>query len=616
MNKRIFVIISGLFFFGILSCQDKNSPEYWLDKLKEPLYCDKAIEQLKEMWSKAYKEAKEDYPQTKEFRDKIVPALVAAYEQYKNQPRTAKEILQLLVRTRDPRSTSAFISALQNIEGVNIEQARLGADGLANLCRDQKAKEDLPPPPNERDQYWQEGCSAAKSALPHLLQAFNKLKEQRIKRGETIPNTPEEDFLTRSLIATMGIIVLAYPDVPERDQVIDALITAVDTPDTLQDLRINMEAIRMLGFIGDPKSIPALVRGIFMQGRRRPVALQEVAKSAIQLVSDLDQVVTALLKAVKKEDEALMKMLKEDERFDWRILNEQVAMLLGEIGIVRDDVIEYLMSELNHKEPDELDKKPEPEGRPDFPPDVWAANRRGWAARALSKLNYKEAESIIIDRLKIKCKGNYCEPQDHANTISYYIEALFNFMDPQKTTPVFKELVKIQDDAIRLNALLRLAWQGGYELLPVFEELQKEYEKIECDPELPQCLKNEISGAYIPRIIAAKDCSSVDCWLSKLKDPNWRIRQKAVYMLGIMADETNKEKISKALLDMFSDPQDDVVIANIFVFERLNPKGVSEDTLNKIMLVYRENLEKATKKGINRELISLVGRLRYKARKG
>jgi len=472
MKKRIKFVLALLFILAI-GCQDKNSPEYWIEKLKEPLYSDRAISQLNELWTKEYNKAKGDYTKTKQFRDKVVPALVSAYNQYKNQPRTAREILQLLVRTRDPRAVPAFVSALQNIEGVAIEQARLGADGLANLCRDPKAKEDMPPPEEERDQFWREGCSAAKSALSALLQAFDKVREQREKRGPNIPNTPDEDFLTRSLISAMGIIVLSFPDVPEKGQVIDALIKAVDTPDTVQDLKINMEAIKMLGFIGDPRGIPALVRGIFIQGRRRPVALQEVAKSAIQLVSDLDQVVTALLKAVKREDEALMKMLKEDERFDWRILNEQIAMLLGQLKIARKDVIDYLMSELNHKEPDDIDKLPEPEGRPDFPPDVWAANRRGWAARALAQLNYKPAEKIIMDRLKVTCKGNYCEPKAHANAISYYIEALFYFMDPEKTTPVLKELTKIDDDAIRLNALLRLAWQGGYDLLPLFEEIQK-----------------------------------------------------------------------------------------------------------------------------------------------
>ncbi len=99
-------------------------------------------------------------------------------------------------------------------------------------------------------------------------------------------------LMLRILVPRMPDTEVSAPLDPAQDKVyessVDALIKVLETSADEQDFFLNQEAAKALGALGNPKAVPALIRGLFMVGRGaniyQPcrVSLLQLGKPAIQ----------------------------------------------------------------------------------------------------------------------------------------------------------------------------------------------------------------------------------------------------------------------------------------------------------------------------------------------
>jgi HEAT repeat protein len=107
---------------------------------------------------------------------------------------------------------------------------------------------------------------------------------------------------------------------------VDALIKVLTTSADDQDFFLNQVAAKSLGAFGDPKAVPALVRGLFMQGRGANI-FQECRTSLILIG---ESAVEPLLAAMNHKNEDLELDAKKYE-FIPGIIEQKCSMVLGDL---------------------------------------------------------------------------------------------------------------------------------------------------------------------------------------------------------------------------------------------------------------------------------------------
>jgi hypothetical protein len=609
---------------GGAGCRNENDPNYWLGKMDQPVWRDQALTNLERLFSEKMREGNNDRANAavQEYINTTAAGLIELYPSLTGggteDVTSANKIVALLSQMESPTAQPVYQAALADVSGTKLARANTAAEALARFCRGRDVDAEFVPPPSKRDDAWRQSCSAAATSVDALLQAAGAVDEERNGRGDNAENTGEEDALTQALVSALGNILLGNPDLSQKQQIIDKLIHILETPDTRQDLRINMAALKMLGRIGDSQAVPVMVRALFMQGKRRPVALQEVARSSIMEMNDLGAMAEALVRAGQMQDTALNSMQEADPNFDVRLIKEQVAITLGQLGISSQPVLAYLMAEFDHSELDDFDRTA-PKGPVNFTPEISKSHRRSFAAQALGSLRHQPALATLVARLATKSSGGGVEMASGDVDILEapgYIDAAGDFLAPRQTNAVLLPFALRGDDALMDRAGRRLALQAGAN---VAQRMQKKAESMEDCPEEARrrgCVKDHFLKRYVPMLRSAQGCTDLACWVGKVGDSNANIRERAAYQLAMLAvgNEGASTQARTALLGALDEQSADVLAAYTFALDRLSPGGCNEECLNTIDTAIMRLRGRNSMNAARRSLAGLRARLAYRAR--
>jgi hypothetical protein len=590
-------------------CRDEKDPEYNLDLMYDRPWREHALKNLNEIFSNAMQEHGNDLtkPELKRIVDVMVPGLIKGYQEFNRDKFNRLEIIKLLAQLNDPRSVAVFLDALE-LEDTSDSTGFIVA---STAVQRQKVEE----------------------ALPKLLEGYRKCVAARDRRPGA-PFTNSENEITQAVIGAVVPIVNTHEKTSHKSAVVQALIEITDTPDTLQELRLNMRAMKGLGVMTDPAAIPVLVRGIAMKGKRQPVGLGQIAFAALQQIRDRDAVVEAVIKFGKLEDEEFKKAYADEMKSDPMMANphwytQQAVNFLGELGYPSPRVISYLESELNHLTPDAVDEAAaKTEGLPvNFAPDGWATMRRNWAAAALGQLGHKPLMNAIVKRVVFKTEGKAKVLQIQAEEAVGYVRAMGLLQFARESCPLLLEMGRAGDDSMRDKIYYNASLMCGEEFLP---DMQKSLKKIDCDaivderfPEgasedeekqtRNECevLKKRIEG-YMERIAFGKTCGQdLDCYLKEIANHQSKDIERAIWTAYRFArdDASKRDVVLKTLIDNLHNPSKVALDTAIMVLDRITPEG-SQELVDKIQVVFKDFSRQSTYKDRARSLEAFIGHVR------
>lgn len=611
----ILLLIAAFLVSGVIvGCRDESDPEFLLDQMHDRPWRESALKNIKEMFNTKMQENNNDLnaPAVKELTNILVPGLIKGFKTFTRDKFNRKDIIELLAQMKDERSVEVFL------EGLTLEDTSDATmfSVSANAVTRQKVEK----------------------SLPKLLKAYEMITKARDRRPGA-PFTNAENVIAQSIISSVNGIVPEYPNTPHKSACVEMLIEIVDTPDTLQELRLNMKAMKALGKIGDPAAVPVLIRGIAMKGTRQPIGLGQIAFAALQQIHDRDAVVDGIIKFAKMEDAAFKNAFAKEIKNDKIMSNptwylQQGVDFLGTLNYSSPKAIEFLVAELNHTEPDALDETASKiEGLPvNYDPDGWATMRRNWAAVALGQMAYKPLLDTIKDRIVFKKEGTTKTLQIQAEEAVGYIRAMGLLLYPDQSCPIILEVAKAGDDSLRDKTFYNASLMCGEEFLP---EMQKAHDKIDCeeiveqrvgdddDPDLRKQAENECDimkkriVGYMDRIKFGSECKKdVDCYLKAVADPNNKNIERAIYAAYQIArdDENQRQKVVHALTENLGNPSKVALQASIHALDHLTPEG-EDELVKKIQVVYREFARQSTYLDRARLLEAFVGHVRNRGRK-
>jgi hypothetical protein len=603
-------LVSGL----MVGCRDESDPEFLLEQMHDRPWRESAIKNIKEMFNQTMQDNGNDLnnPKVKELTDILVPGLIDGFKKFNRDKFNRKDIIELLAQMDDERSVEVFLDGLTLEDTSDATMFAVAS----NAIKRQKVE----------------------AGLPKLLEAYKAIVSARDRRPGA-PFTNSENVIAQSIISAVNSIVPAHPEPPHKGAIVQMLIEITDTPDTLQELRLNMTAMKALGVIGDPAAVPVLIRGIAMKGERQPVGLGQIAFAALQQIHDRDAVVEGMIKFAHMQDMEFKKAFAKEIANDLAMKNptwyiQQTVDFLGTLNYSSPKVIEFLESELNHKAPDAADETAAKiEGLPvNYAPEGWATMRRNWAAVALSQLCHKPLLKAIQERVTFKKEGTTKTLQLEAEEAVGYIRAMGLLQFPAETCELMLEMARAGDDSMRDKAFYNASLMCGEEFL---DDMQKSHDKIDCeevveqrvgdddDPDLRKQAENEcdimkkrIIG-YQDRIKFGKECGNdLDCHLKVIADHTNKNVERAIYTAYRIArdDPGKREQVVKVLSDNLANPSMVALQANIHALDHLTPEG-GDELEEKIRVVYADFSRQSTYKDRARLLEAFIGHVRNRGRK-
>ncbi|MBW2262706.1 MAG: hypothetical protein JRG91_12085, partial [Deltaproteobacteria bacterium] len=250
--KRILnVVVMAVFILGLPvvapGCENENTPKYWAKRIGKPAHREMAVKRMNEIYMDRLNAAGGDVtaPEVVEAEDVMVPALIDTFNKYKTDNASRSAISTLLAQMEDQRAIPVFEELLSYQKGINETDASKAAEALGALGSD--------------------------ASIPKIISMFDSIKADRGIDGR---NRPEDDWMSRSAIEALRLILIKVPDSPNRVQAIGAINEALETTADQQDFFINKVAAKALGDIADKSSISILTRGLFFQGRGATVFQQ------------------------------------------------------------------------------------------------------------------------------------------------------------------------------------------------------------------------------------------------------------------------------------------------------------------------------------------------------
>jgi hypothetical protein len=497
-------------------------------------------------------------------------------------------------------AVSDQLEALRDLTDPALQGPVAAATALEQRCRGDAQWLDALPPEVGRDAAWRARCDEAEPALPGLLRALEAIEARREGRA----NREREDLLEDRVVAALGAIALGNPDTACRENAVDALIWALETPEATQDPRINLTALQLLGQLGESRAAPALVRALFVQSERRPLSLREPARTALQRLRDLEASAAALVAAGRSEDEALRDV-------DPREVKEQVALTLGQLGVASDAVVSYLMAELAHDALDDVDRAPS-RGRVTYTPALSRAARRSHAARALGRLRHGPALDAILPRLALNEDGSSVDRTVNIAEVPGYLEAIGDFLQPARTDAALLTWLERGDETLRDIAGRRLALQSG---AATADRLAQAAATLPaCASSTTGCVRRNFDEGYIPALRASAACTDATCWRERLAEPGASpmLRMRAAAQLVMLG--RGERSTLDALLSALPDASGDVFEALISALDRLSPNGCEQCPARLLAFLESPGGDRADTHE-TRLAAALLGHLAFRARR-
>lgn len=603
----LFVMIASTFVIG---CRDEEDPEYNIDMLYDRPWREKALKNIQDIFNKTMQENGNDLTneKVKEVTSVLVPGLVKAFNDFTRDPANRKIIVETLAQMNDSRANDVFIKGL-TLENTSDSKMFSVA---ANAVQRQEVKE----------------------ALPALLKAWEKIKNARLGR-QGAPFTTPENEMVQAFISAVAAILVKHPTAAQKQQVVTALIEITDTPDTLQELRLNMKSMKALGRIGDAAAVPVLIRGIAQKGVRQPIPLGTIAFASLQQIHNRDAVVKGILAFAKGKDAAFNKTYAKELQSDPLMKNplwfvQQATTFLGMLNYSSPAAVDFLMSEFNHKEADELDKKTLQLQLPVQMEDAegWAQMRRNWAAVALAEIGHTEIMPELVERIQFKGK-KIVTPLEEA--VGYF-RAMGLLLLPKEACPVMLKAIVSADDSLRDKLFYNASLMCGDEF---YKPMNKAIKKINCDKIVKERLQGEGSETeekqvrnecevmkkriegYKDRIKFGEECSQkVDCYLKVVGDHTNKNMERAIVSAYRIARDNKsvKQKVVDTLIENLNNPSKVALTSSIRALDALTPAGGAK-LEEKIKEVYANFARQSTYKDRARQLEAFIGHVRNRGRK-
>jgi hypothetical protein len=139
------LVVSAL---ALVGCDDPKSLEWQVKHLADsnPIDRSRAIEGVAQGWRAIDQSAKPDAPERKEFKDKAVEALAAAYtsDLLKESSKDRKKIMDILSQADDKRAKPAFVHAIKNYKpGDNDDETKAATRSIVKNKADFQGDNDV-----------------------------------------------------------------------------------------------------------------------------------------------------------------------------------------------------------------------------------------------------------------------------------------------------------------------------------------------------------------------------------------------------------------------------------------------------------------------------------------
>lgn len=249
------LVVSAL---ALVGCDDPKSIEWQVKHLADsnPIDRSRAIEGVAQNWRSVDQSAKPDDPARKEFKDKAIEALAAAYtsDGLKESSKDRKKIMDILSQADDKRAKPAFVHAIKNYKpGDNDDETKAAVRSVIKNKADYQGDNDL---------------GAA------LVTALKNVKFADRRSGE--------------LGAMFGDAVSAIKATSQKNE----LLAIVTSPNDGQDTVPNKElagrqaiAAQTLGDVGDASIINQMIDSMFehaskLARRKDPTTGEEIEQAS------------------------------------------------------------------------------------------------------------------------------------------------------------------------------------------------------------------------------------------------------------------------------------------------------------------------------------------------
>jgi len=321
--------VVGATALSLTGCKDESQPEYWVDKLSEPAWRARAVARFEQFFEDSLTRANKD-PKAKEVQDliaKTIEPLTKTYVEAADQldPKSRVTLIKLLAGYRDKRAEPAYKKALEDF----AKSPRTGKD--------------------DTDVKWAAiavGDMKLESSAQAMLDAFLKFRANTMLGGVTFKdfNTAILNMPNKAWVGPLITKIEAEAARPEGKKDRDAV------SDYMDQQFWQTTSASLLGRIGDPAAVPALIRMVL------DPAKSDFRATAMSALIQIGKPSTdAAVKLLKGEDDKLLSYckgrlkdlnLEKDDPKGKRCVQD-AADILGSVGRIEavGPILEVLKSE-------------------------------------------------------------------------------------------------------------------------------------------------------------------------------------------------------------------------------------------------------------------------------
>jgi len=494
-----------LLAFAATGCTgDPNDPRTWAKKLKDLREQKEALDHLANMDVEKARVA--------------VPALIELYKETHHP-----EHLEALARYKDERSKPVLIEALDYSED-DFDRATVAAGVLGEM--------------------------KATDAVDPLIKAAEKQLPVKSRANST------------KLAAVRALIKIG------DKRAVPTLTKILTTTADEQDFLLNQKAALGLAELRDPSAVPALIKGLFMNGR----GVNIFQECRLALVRIGDAAVGPLIELLegKNADVAVMAKKNKFDEYTPGVVPHKAAIVLGDLRA--KSAVPALVARVHSKQ------------------------KGGEHLAALIALGYI-ATPPSVDALIAIAKDPKGEPKLRLSaTDAIYLSgdrrAVPTLLDLAKSGYITIEGQKASD--LRANAAIDLSRIAGKEHFEAFKTL------VEKEPEAQGKF-----GEALDRMQVAKKCGGdLACYAKLLNDPSWTRAEKAAFAIGFSGDKKGIPLLLSALRPIAAMPSDRQPVhqAILYALTRLANKGCAECESKLLQQIDRD--EKAVRLPGARDLLA------------
>lgn len=549
------VVWSALALVAVAGCHaSPDDPAGQAKELADPVRRENAIANLTRIYAAALSKHHGDRSQedVAKLADIIVEPLTRTYMEHPEDNRNGRLILDLLYEIRDPRALPALMKALDWRPEVNEEHAIRAAKTLRVIDIQESRAADI---------------------TKALAQALDRVSQPR----------PVDNRMRKEFIETLGSV--------GKTHAVPVLLEVITSEEETQNFLFKRLAMQQLAGIGDPATVPVLIKGLFMFDPNNPrVRMNDVAAEAlasvgqpalkplIEVLAGQNAEVVALVKryitAVRSNDRAAAAQMNPSG-----LMAIEASYALGELGL--RDAMPVLLAETKNAD----------EGR------------RLAAVTALVRLNRRGPDNAAIAEA---LRTVYAQAsKEHRPQL---IAAMQHMIEPGLLPFLLGEAQREETELPQLRMMALRA----YTLLANQSEAEAARALIRAEPGAQDGgFRAAFEKDNMTTLAVIKDCDTkLACWESKLSAPDAGVVAKAAYMIARYGRGNNAAL--QALISKLDHPSKDVRADLLYVIDYVADKG-SVEAAEKITKLHDAEQGRASWNQIRSLALLTRARLRSRA---